>query len=356
MDSLFDRFRLRDVTLRNRIGVSPMCQYSSVDGFANDWHLVHLGSRAVGGAGLVMTEATAVSPEGRISPADLGIYDDGHIAMLARIARFISEQGAAPGMQLAHAGRKASTGRPWDGGKPISPSDGGWEVIGPSPIPFDVGHPTPRAMTAADMDKVKGDFRLAAERAAAAGMVWLELHMAHGYLLHSFLSPLCNQRTDSYGGSFENRVRFPLEVVRNVRAAWPQANPLTVRLSCTDWAEGGWTLEQSVAFSRILKGEGVDLIDCSSGGAVPNAKVVTGPGYQVPFSARIRKEAGIPTSAVGLIAHAEQARDIVSQGEADLVFMAREFLRDPYWPLRHAKGADGKRNPPPPVQYSRAFV
>lgn len=356
MNSLFDSYTLRGVALRNRIGVSPMCQYSSVDGFADDWHLVHLGARAVGGAGLVMTEATAVSPEGRISPQDLGLYDDRHIGFLARINRFIAGQGAAPGIQLAHAGRKASTRRPWEGGKALYPLEGGWEPLGPSALPFDVHSPQPRAMAAGDMEKAKQDFVQAARRAQAAGFLLVELHMAHGYLLHSFLSPLSNQRADDYGGSFGNRVRFPLEVVRAVRAAWPEDKPLTVRLSCTDWVEGGWDIDESVAFSRLLKEAGVDLVDCSSGGAVPHARIPAAPGYQVPFSARIRKEAGIATSAVGLIAQAEQAEEIVAKGQADLVFLAREFLRDPYWPLRYAKVAGGKRFPAPPAQYARAFV
>lgn len=355
MASLFDTFTLRQVTLRNRIGVSPMCQYSSKDGYANDWHLVHLGSRAVGGAGLVLTEATGVSPEGRISPRDLGIYDDAHVDFLSRITRFIADQGAVPGMQLAHAGRKASTRPPWEGGTLLTLSEGGWEQWAPSPIPFYPSWPKPRAMNEQDMEKVIGDFRSAAQRALAAGFAWLELHMAHGYLLHSFLSPLSNQRLDIYGGAYENRIRFPLEVAKAVREVWPEDKPLTVRLSCTDWAEHGWDLEQSVAFARALRANGIDLVDCSSGGAVPHAKVEVGPGYQVPFSARIRNEANIPTSAVGLIAKFEEAEAIVAEGQADLVFMAREFLRDPYWPLRHAKVADGKRIPAPPVQYGRAF-
>jgi len=355
MTAIFDPFTVRGITLRNRIGVSPMCQYSSVDGFAEDWHLVHLGSRAVGGAGLVMTEATAVSPEGRISPSDLGLYDDRHVDALARIVRFLSGQGAAAGVQLAHAGRKASTARPWEGGKPIPPEAGGWETIGPSPIPFSPGSPTPREMGPADLEKAKGDFRRATRRARAAGFAWVELHAAHGYLLHAFLSPLSNHRLDAYGGSFENRVRYPVEVIRAVRAEWPEDKPLAVRVSCTDWAEGGWDLEQSVALARILKAEGVDLIDCSSGGAVPGAKIPLTPGYQVPFSARIRAEAGIATAAVGLIAKPDQADEILRRGQADMVLMAREFLRDPYWPLRHAKAMDAGHPPAPPPQYGRAF-
>lgn len=355
MASLFDTFVLRGVRLRNRIGVSPMCQYSSVDGFADDWHLVHLGSRAVGGAGLVITEATAVSREGRISPNDLGLYDDRHADMLARITRFISAQGAVPGIQLAHAGRKASTSRPWEGGKPLPASAGGWEPIGPSAIPFDPGSPRPKAMDAGLMQSVREEFRLAALRASRAGFEWLEIHAAHGYLLHSFLSPISNQRTDAYGGPFENRIRFPLEVVRAVREAWPDDKPLAVRLSCTDWVEGGWDIGDSIALSALLKEAGTDLVDCSSGGSVPHATVPAGPGYQVPFSARIRQEAGIATSAVGLIASPEQAEEIIADEQADLVFLAREFLRDPYWPLRHAQVKAGERTPPPPVQYARAF-
>jgi 2,4-dienoyl-CoA reductase-like NADH-dependent reductase (Old Yellow Enzyme family) len=355
MPSLFDSYPLRDVTLRNRIGVSPMCQYSSVDGFAEDWHLVHLGSRAVGGAGLVITEATAVSAEGRISPQDLGIYLDAHCENLGRIARFIAGQGAVPGIQLAHAGRKASMRRPWEGGKAVPLTEGGWQPSGPSAIPFDTQSPVPKAMDEADLETVRRDFRAAAVRAMTAGFRWLELHAAHGYLLHSFLSPLANHRRDTYGGGFENRVRFPMEVIRAVRGVWPENLPFTVRLSCTDWLEGGWDIEQSIALSRLLKESGVDLIDCSSGGMAPSANIPLGPGYQVPFAARIRREAALPTAAVGLITEADQAAAIVSRGEADLVFMAREFLRDPYWPLRHAKASGGLLQQPP-VQYGRAFA
>ena len=355
MKTLFDSFTLRQVTLRNRIAVSPMCQYSSVDGFSTDWHLVHLGSRAVGGAGLVITEAAAVSPEGRISPHDLGIYADPHVENLARITGFLRAQGAVAGVQLAHAGRKASTGRPWEGGKPVKPADGGWEPMAPSALPFDAGSLMPKAMDAADMKKVKQDFRQAVHRAVAAGFAWIELHAAHGYLLHSFLSPLSNQRTDEYGGSFENRVRFPLEVVRVVREVWPAGLPLAVRLSCTDWVEGGWDIDECTAFAKSLQAEGVDLIDCSSGGTSPNAKIPLGPGYQVPFAERIRAEAAIATGAVGLITTVEQAEEILVKEQADLILMAREFLRDPYFPIRHAKTVSGKRFPPPPVQYGRAF-
>jgi 2,4-dienoyl-CoA reductase-like NADH-dependent reductase (Old Yellow Enzyme family) len=355
MASLFDPFTLRGVTLRNRIGVSPMCQYSSVDGFADDWHLVHLGSRAVGGAGLVITEAAGVSPEGRISQGDLGIYDDRHVEGLARITRFIGSQGAVPGIQLAHAGRKASTRRPTEGGKPQPVSEGGWITLGPSALPFDTGYPIPKEMDEADMDKVREDFRASARRALNAGFAWIEVHAAHGYLLHEFLSPLSNRRTDAYGGAFANRVRFPLEVVKAVREAWPAEKPLSVRLSCSDWVEGGWDVEESVALSRLLKDAGADVIDCSSGGSSPIAKIPMGPGYQVPFAERIRRDAGIATAAVGLITEAEQAEALVSQGKADLILMGRESLRDPYWPLRHAKTEGGKRMPSPPIQYGRAF-
>ena len=356
MSTLFEPFKLRGTTLRNRIGVSPMCQYSSVDGFADDWHLVHLGSRAVGGAGLVITEATAVSPEGRISPNDLGLYDDRHVEMLSRITAFISAQGAVPGIQLAHAGRKASTHRPWKGGKPVALGEGGWKPLGPSAIPFDQHSPKPKEMDEADLDRTVEDFRMAAHRADAAGFKWMELHAAHGYLLHGFLSPISNQRTDENGGDFGNRVRFPLRVARALREAWPQDKPLTVRLSCTDWVDGGWDLDQSVAFSGLLKEAGVDLIDCSSGGTVPHVKIPVAPGYQVPFSARIKEDAGIATSAVGLITRPDQAEEIIAKGQADLVFLARELLRDPYWPLRHGRFVAGRRLPEPPVQYARAFI
>jgi 2,4-dienoyl-CoA reductase-like NADH-dependent reductase (Old Yellow Enzyme family) len=297
-----------------------------------------------------------VSAEGRISPHDLGLYDDRHVEGLARITRFLAAQGAAAGVQLAHAGRKASTARPWEGGKPLAPGAGGWEPVGPSPIPFDAASPVPREMGPADLEKAKEDFRRATRRALAAGFAWVEVHAAHGYLLHGFLSPLSNRRVDAYGGSFENRIRYPLEVIGAVRAAWPEDKPLAVRLSCTDWAEGGWDLEQSVALARRLKETGVDVIDCSSGGAVPGVKIPAGPGYQVPFSARIRAEAGIATAAVGLIAEPAQADEILERSQADLVLLARAFLRDPYWPLRHAKAGAGRFPPAPPPQYARAFA
>jgi len=353
MALLFTPLTQRSLTLPNRIAVSPMCQYSSDDGFANDWHLVHLGSRAVGGAGLVMTEAAAVEARGRISPQDLGIWRDDHIDGLARITAFIRAQGSVPAIQLAHAGRKASTSRPWGGGRgAIAPQDGGWEVIGPTDEPFVPEYPVPQAMTRADMDAVIAAFAQAAGRARAAGFQVVEVHAAHGYLLHEFLSPLVNTRTDDYGGSFENRVRLVLEVVRAVRAAWDEALPLWVRISASDWAEGGWDVEQSAALARLLKAEGVDLIDCSSGGAVNGVRIPAAPGYQVPFAAHIRREAGIATGAVGLITEAQQAEAILQNGEADVVLLARELLRQPYWPLQaaHALGVDVAW----PVQYERA--
>jgi 2,4-dienoyl-CoA reductase-like NADH-dependent reductase (Old Yellow Enzyme family) len=353
MSHLFEPLQIRGVTLRNRIGVSPMCQYSCRDGLATDWHLVHLGSRAVGGAALVMAEATAVEARGRISPQDLGIWDERHIEPLARVARFVAGQGAVPGIQLAHAGRKASTARPWDGGAPVPPDRGGWTPVGPSPVPFAPGYPTPEPLDETGLAEVRLAFREAARRALEAGFGWIELHGAHGYLLHSFCSPLSNQRPDRYGGGFEGRTRLPVEVVREVRTVWPEDRPLAVRLSCTDWLEGGWTLEESIELTRRLKGEGVDLVDCSSGGVAPGAKIPIGPGYQVPFSEEIRREAGIATAAVGMITEPEQAEGIVRGERADLVLLARELLRDPYWPM-HAAAALGQRGPVPP-QYARAF-
>lgn len=353
---LFEPFTLRSVTLRNRIGVSPMCQYSSEDGVATDWHLVHLGSRAVGGAALVIAEATAVSPEGRISPGDAGIWAEKHVEPIARINRFIKQHGAVPGIQLAHAGRKASDCRPWDDGDQLSDARGGWPTIAPSAIAFGGDLPkVPRAMTEADIAKVQNDFVAAAKRSLKADTEWLELHFAHGYLAHEFLSPISNQRADRYGGSFENRIRFAIETTRAVRAVWPDKLPLTVRLSCSDWVPGGWDIEQSVELACRLKAEGVDLIDCSSGGASPDAKIPVAPGYQVPFAERIRRDASIATAAVGAINDPKQADDIVRSGKADLVFMAREFLRDPYWPAHAAKALGQKDKVPPPVQYARAW-
>ncbi|MEO5721833.1 MAG: NADH:flavin oxidoreductase/NADH oxidase [Chthoniobacterales bacterium] len=352
--SLFSPLQLRDVTFRNRVGVSPMCQYSSNDGFAHDWHLVHLGSRAVGGAALVMTEAAAVLPEGRISPQDLGIWKDEHIEMLARIFRFISEQGGVPAMQLAHAGRKASTSPPWMGGDAVSVEDGGWRpIFAPSALPFKTDDIVPEELSHQGIQGVVGAFADAARRALKAGAQVLEVHAAHGYLIHEFLSPLSNQRKDEYGGSFENRTRVAREVVAAVRRVWPEQYPLLVRISATDWIDGGWDIEESIALAQQLKPLGVDLIDCSSGGAAPGARIPIAPGYQVPFAARIRSEAEIPTAAVGMITTPEQAEEVLENGHADMIFMAREFLRDPYWPIGAAAEMGG--DCPPPVQYGRAF-
>jgi 2,4-dienoyl-CoA reductase-like NADH-dependent reductase (Old Yellow Enzyme family) len=351
--SLYEPLTLRGVTIRNRIGVSPMCEYSSVDGFANDWHVVHLGSRAVGGAGFVFTEATAVTADGRISPFDLGIYRDDHVEVLSRITSFVTAQGAVPGMQLSHAGRKASSDAPWRGGKPLSPAEGGWTPIwAPSPVPFGDRSPVPHALDLAGVKGVVAAFRDAARRALDAGFKVIELHAAHGYLLHEFLSPISNHRTDEYGGSFENRIRLVVEVTNAVRSVWPDSLPLAVRVSGTDWIPGGWDLEQSIALARALVPLGVDLIDCSSGGIAPGVKVPVGPGYQVEIADRIRREAGIRTAAVGLITDPSQAEAIVRGGQADMVFLARQLLRDPYWPLHAAKvlGASVTW----PVQYQRA--
>lgn len=354
MAQLFSPLALRGITFPNRIAVSPMCQYSCTDGFATDWHLVHLGSRAVGGAGLVMMEATAVSAEGRISPQDHGIWLDAHVPKLRQITDFIRAQGSLAGIQLAHAGRKASTWRPWDGDGAVPVEQGGWrEVFAPSAIPFNEKYPRPIALDAAGIRKVISDFANAARRAREAGFDVIEIHSAHGYLLHEFLSPLSNQRTDEYGGSFENRIRLLLEIVRAVRGVW-NSTPLFVRISATDWAEGGWDADQSVALVKQLKNEGVDLIDCSSGGLVPNAKIPVGPGFQVPFAERIRKETGIATGAVGFITEPKQADDIIRNGQADMVLLAREMLREPYWPL-HAAHALG-HSISWPVQYERAAL
>jgi len=337
MSILFSRFRLRDVEFKNRIFLSPMCQYSSADGMPTDWHLVHLGSHAVGGVSLVMVEATAISLEGRISPWDSGIWTDQHAQAFKRIAAFIQEQGAVPGIQLAHAGRKASTDVPWRGDKPLSINQGGWQPLAPSPIAFAEDYPVPREMTNEDLQEVVSQFVAGAQRGMEAGFRVIEIHMAHGYLLHEFLSPLSNHRTDQYGGSLQNRARFPLLVARSVRETLPAAVPLLVRLSCTDWVDGGWDLPQSVEFSRWLKEIGIDLIDCSSAGLVPYAKIPVAPGYQAPFAAEIRSSAGIATGAVGLITDAVQAEQILSSGQADVVIIGRELLRNPYWPLHAAK-------------------
>lgn len=334
---LFDPLTLRGVTLRNRLGTAPMCQYSAVDGRAGDWHLVHYGGLAQGGAGLVIVEATAVEARGRISPADLGLWEDGQIEPLARAVRFVESQGAVPAVQLAHAGRKASVRPPWvEGGAPLLAADGGWTPVGPSPLPFADGHPVPTPLEAADYAALPRRFADAARRALAAGFRAVEVHAAHGYLLHQHLSPLSNRREDGWGGSFEHRTRLTREVVRAVRQVWPERLPLLVRLSATDWAEGGWTPDETVALARQLAALGADLVDCSSGGLVPWAKVPLAPGYQVPFAARVRREAGVPSAAVGLITTPAQAEAIVASGQADLVLMARELLRDPRFPLRAA--------------------
>jgi len=356
VNDLFSPLQLRGITLPNRIAVSPMCEYSSVDGLANDWHLVHLGSRAIGGAGLVMTEAAAVSPEGRITPGDLGIWNDAQIAPLQRITDFLHQHGSYAGIQLAHAGRKASMAVPWEPARPLTEAEGGWaNVLGPSAIAYSDNYPLPREATHHEIQRLVRAFADAAQRALDAGFDVVELHAAHGYLLHEFLSPRSNQRTDEYGGNFENRCRFLLETVRAVRAVWPQNLPLLVRISATDWAEGdapAWDVDQSIALAALLRSEDVDLIDVSSGGNLHSAKVAVGPGYQVPFASRIRHESGMTVSAVGLITEPEQADAIIREGEADMVFLARELLRDPYWPL-HAAHALG-RTVSWPVQYERA--
>jgi 2,4-dienoyl-CoA reductase-like NADH-dependent reductase (Old Yellow Enzyme family) len=351
---LFQPLTLRSVTLRNRIGVSPMCQYSATDGLANEWHYVHLGSRAVGGAGLVMVEATAVSPEGRITPGCLGLWSDQHIEPLARIAKFLKQNGAVAGIQIAHAGRKASADLPWRGGAHLSDEQGGWPPLAPSAIPFggNLNKP-PRALTEAGIRQVQNDFVATAQRALAAGFTWLELHAAHGYLFNEFLSPLANRRTDSYGGSFENRIRLLLDTARAIRKIWPENLPLAVRISAIDWMEGGWQIEDSIALAKLLKAAGVDLMDCSSGGIVPDAKIKVEPGYQVPFSEKIRHGAGIATAAVGYITEPQQANDIVRNGKADLVLLARRMLVDPYWPAHAAKALGYKLTPP--NQYARAW-
>jgi 2,4-dienoyl-CoA reductase-like NADH-dependent reductase (Old Yellow Enzyme family) len=337
---LFTPLTLRALTFPNRVFVSPMCQYSCEGGLATRWHLVHLGSRATGRAGLVMTEATAVSAEGRISPADLGIWSDAHAAPLRDVSAFIRSQGSIAGIQLAHAGRKASTEAPWAGQGTVALERGGWTPVAPSAEPFSPNYPVPRAMTDEDIDKVVGDFRTAAERALEAGFQVAELHMAHGYLLHEFLSPLSNHRADAYGGSFENRARLPLRVARAVREAWRADWPVFVRISATDWVDGGWNPDESVRLAKALKELGIDLVDCSSGGVVPNATIPLAPGYQVPFAERVRREARIATVAVGLITEPAQAEAIIASGQADAVMLARAMLRDPYWAL-HAAGALG---------------
>jgi 2,4-dienoyl-CoA reductase-like NADH-dependent reductase (Old Yellow Enzyme family) len=349
---LFTPLQIRSISLKNRIIVSPMCQYSSVDGFANDWHFVHLGSRAVGGAALVFTEATAVLPEGRISPHDLGIWKDEHIEQLKTITKFIEDHGSVPGIQLAHAGRKASITEPWNGDRLIPVSEGGWKTVSASAIPFSEDKDTPIALDQEGIDNILTAFREAASRALAAGFKVIEIHGAHGYLINEFTSPLSNKRTDKYGGPFENRIRFLLEIIDAIRSVWPADYPLFLRISASDWTEDGWTVEDSVKLATIVKNREVDVIDCSSGGVIPNVKIPAKPGYQVPFAEAVRKT-GILTGAVGIIVEPQQAEDILRQQQADLVFIARELLRDPYFPLRVAREL-GYDEMEWPVQYERA--
>lgn len=354
MPHLFEPLTLRGVTLRNRIGVSPMCQYSYEDGFSNDWQVVHLGARAAGGAALVISEAAAVETVGRITPNDVGIWSDEHIEPLARVTRFIRQQGAVPAIQLAHAGRKASTLRPWEGGSPIPPNDPrSWQTVGPSPLAFDERFQPPHELSEAEIQSVQQSFKAAAARSLAAGFEWLEIHAAHGYLIHSFYSPLSNRRSDKYGGSFDNRIRFLLETTRAVRSIWPERLPLTVRISGSDWVEGGWDVEDSVELARRLKDEGVDLIDCSSAGNSPHAKIPVGAGYQVPIAEAVRRGANMLTAAVGLISAPAQADEIIRNERADLVLLGREMLRDPNWALHAAQAL--KQPAPIPSQYLRAF-
>ncbi|WP_281636951.1 NADH:flavin oxidoreductase/NADH oxidase [Flavobacterium marginilacus] len=349
---LFSPLQIKSITLKNRIAISPMCQYSADEGFANNWHLVHLGSRATGGAGLIIQEATAVSPEARISPSDLGLWSDDHIKKLKKITKFIISQDSVPGIQLAHAGRKASVSSPWYGNKKLAQNQGGWETFAPSAIGYHDNVPAPTALDKEGIQKVITDFKLATRRAVVAGYQVLEIHGAHGYLLHQFLSPLTNTRTDEYGGSFENRIRFTLEILKAVQSEWPKELPLLVRISASDWAEGGWNVEESIELSKILKEKGVDLIDVSSGGLVSHQQIILGPSYQVPFAEQIKKESKIMTGAVGLITTSQQAEDIVASGKADLVLFARESLRNPNIGLDFARelGVDVQW----PKQYERA--
>lgn len=353
MSKLFEKYKLRGIEFRNRIWVSPMCQYSSENGMPTDWHLVHLGTRATGGAGLVIMEATAVSPEGRISPSDAGIWSDEHANAYKRITAFIKSQGAIAGIQIAHAGRKASTTEPWNGDGKVDEENGGWETVAPSASAFKEDYPQPRAMTKADIEQAIEDFVAAARRSVEAGFEVIEIHAAHGYLFHEFLSPLSNERTDEYGGSLENRMRFPLEVSRQVRRIVPENLPVFVRISATDWTDDGWDLEQSIEFCRQLKEIGIDLIDVSTGGNVPDAKIPVAPDYQVPFASAIRKQAGIATAAVGMITEPRQAEEILQKGEADAVLLAREFLREPYFPFRAARELGAEVDVP--KQYGRAI-
>lgn len=353
MSKLFEPIKLREVEFRNRLWVSPMCQYSSENGMPTDWHLVHLGSRAVGGAGLVIVEATAVSPEGRISPDDSGIWSDEHAEAFKRITKFIKAQGSVAGIQIAHAGRKASTAPPWNGGSKIDVADGGWEVVAPSAEKFADNYPQPREMTKEDIEKASSDFVAAARRAVDAGFEVIEIHAAHGYLFHEFLSPLSNKRTDNYGGSLENRMRFPLDTARRVREVVPRSLPIFVRISATDWTENGWDIDQSIEFCKKLAEIGIDLIDVSSGGNVPDAKIPVWPGYQVRFARQIRAQAGIKTGAVGMITEPRQAEEILQNGDADAILIAREFLREPYFPFRAAQELGGGVDVP--KQYGRAI-
>ena len=336
MSLLFQSLKIKSVEFKNRLVVSPMCQYSSVDGFANDWHLVHLGSRAVGGAGLIIAEASAVSPEGRITPSDLGIWKDDHIENFKRISTFIHQNGSVAGIQLAHSGRKGSCSEPWNGGKQISPDDGGWHTLAPSPVPYKETDRSPLELSVIEIERIVNDFKKAAARAVLAGFKVLEIHAAHGYLINSFLSPLSNLRTDEYGGSFENRIRFLMRIIEEVNTVWPENLPLFVRISATDWAEGGWTIEESVKLTELLKTQHVDLMDCSSGGNIQNAKIELKPGYQVVFAEAIKKQTGILTGAVGMITNEEQAENILRNEQADMILLAREFLREPYFPLKAA--------------------
>jgi 2,4-dienoyl-CoA reductase-like NADH-dependent reductase (Old Yellow Enzyme family) len=352
MPHLFESLKLRDITLGNRIGIPPMCQYSAVDGLANDWHFIHYGSRAVGGASLLIVEATGVVPEGRISPGDLGIWQDGQIEPLARVARYVQSQGCVAALQLAHAGRKGSAGLGWQAQRSLSEAEGGWPTVAPSALAFGDGYAAPRELDLAGIRAVVAAFAAGARRAREAGFQTVEIHSAHGYLLHQFLSPLANRRSDAYGGSFENRTRLVREVVSAVRAEWPERLPLLLRLSATDWVEGGWSVDESVELCRLLKGLGVDLVDVSSGGLVPTAVIPAGPGFQTDFAARIRREAGMPTAAVGLITAAAQADHIIRTGQADLVLLGREILRNPYWPLEAAQALG--RATSWPNQYLRA--
>jgi 2,4-dienoyl-CoA reductase-like NADH-dependent reductase (Old Yellow Enzyme family) len=353
MPQLFDPLTQRNVTFPNRVAVSPICQYSSENGFANDWHLVHLASRAVGGAGLVMTEAAAIEPQGRITPQDLGIWKDAHVEKLAQIVELIHRNGAVSGIQLAHAGRKASTATPWNNGIVLSEDEEGWTTVAPSAIPFEAESRAPKELSVVEIRALTEDFANAARRSLEAGFKVIEIHAAHGYLLHEFLSPLSNRREDSYGGSFENRTRFLREAVEAVRAAISDGTPVWVRISATDWVENGWTIEQSVALSDKLKSLGVDLIDCSSGALVPGEKIPVGSGYQTTFADRIRRETGIATGAVGMITSAQQADHIIRTGQADIVLLAREMLRNPYWAQRAAK--ELRQPVPTPIQYCRAW-